>query len=335
MATTVIQAFKEFLRDVVNLDSDISDVARSSRDWLLSQIPNFKEKNNTFPKLYSDINIYFGSFARKTKIRELDDIDLMIGLSGQGSTYTTELFTGKIEINVPNDVNDLTNLCHDYTNKLNSRKVINKFISACSDVPQYSSAEVKRDHEAATLQLQSYTWNFDIVPCFITSPDENGVSYYLIPDGNGHWKKTDPRIDKERTTSVNQIHDGNVLQVIRVMKYWQKRPTMPTMSSYLLETMILNYYETKANKASEFVDVELPNVIAYIHNNIMSDVDDPKKIQGNINRLTYDERTKIKNKAYSDYYKAIDARQFEHDKDMEGSINKWREIFGEAFPKYE
>ena len=120
MATTVIQAFNEFLKDIVNLDSDISKTARSSRDWLIGQISKFNEKDNTFPKLYSDINIHFGSFARKTKIRELDDIDLMIGLTGQGSTYTE--YTDKIEINVADDAKDLLNLCHDYTNKLNSKK---------------------------------------------------------------------------------------------------------------------------------------------------------------------------------------------------------------------
>lgn len=332
MATTVILAFNEFLKDTVNLDSDISKTARSSRDWLLGKISNFYEHDNTFPDLYSDINIHFGSFARKTKIRELDDIDLMIGLTGQGSTYNE--YTNKIEINVANEAKDLLNLCHDYTNKLNSRKVINKFVSACSDVPQYSRADIKRNHEAATLQLTSYTWNFDIVPCFITATNSFGLSYYLIPDGDGHWKKSNPRIDRERTSRINQTHDGNVLQLIRIMKYWNKRSTMPSMSSYLLETMILNYYEAKATKASQFVDIELPDAFAYIHNNIMYDVNDPKNIQGNINNLTYDEKIKIKNRAYSDYYNAVNARQLENDKDMKGSINKWREIFGESFPEY-
>lgn len=332
MATTVIQAFNKFQKDIVNLDSDISKTARNSRDWLLGQIANFNNKDNTFPELYSDINLHFGSFARKTKIRELDDIDLMIGLSGQGSTYSE--YTHQIKINVAEDARDLLNLCHDYTDKLNSKKVINKFVCACSDVPQYSSAEIKRNQEAATLKLSSYTWNFDIVPCFITTTNSDGVSYYLIPDGDGHWKKTDPRIDRERTSRINQTHDGNVLQVIRVMKYWNKRPTMPTMSSYLLETMILNYYETKITTANQHVDIEFPAVIAYIHDNIMYDVNDPKNIQSNINKLTYDEKIKIKNKAYSDYYKAVDARQLEQDGDMKGSINKWREIFGDSFPEY-
>lgn len=333
MASTVIQAFNEFMKDTVNLDPDITKTAISSRDWLIGQIANFKTKDSDFPTSYDEININFGSFARKTKIRELDDIDIMIGLSGQGSTYMA--YSDKIEINVSSEAADLLKLCHTNSTSLNSKRVINKFVSACSNVPQYKSAEIKRNQEAAVLNLSSYPWSFDIVPCFITAEDMYGKSYYLIPDGNGYWKKTDPRIDKERTTRINQKHDGNVLQVIRVLKYWNRRATMPTMSSYLLETMILNYYDGQSSKARQFVDIEFPNVIAYIYHNIMGDVNDPKNIQGNINNLTYDERTKIRNRAAIDYNTANEARQFEQNKDMKSSIGKWGEVFGSAFPKYD
>lgn len=109
---------------------------------------------------------------------------------------------------------------------------------------------------------------------------------------------------------------------------------MPTMSSYLIESMVLNYYERKDSKASQFMHIEFPNVIAYIYNNIMGDVNDPKGIQGNINSMTYDERTTIKNKIARDYGIAKTAREFEQNSDMKSSINRWREVFGSEFPKY-
>lgn len=333
MATTVIQAFNEFLKKSVNLDSSINNTAKSSKDWLLGRVSKFEEEEESFPVLYEEINIHFGSFARRTKIRELDDIDLMIGLIGQGSTYYE--YADKIEIHVSDTASTLLKLCHDQTTKLNSKRLINKFVSACSNIPQYSKADIKRNQEAATLKLLSYTWNFDIVPCFITKENSQGEIFYLIPDGNGHWKKTNPKLDKTRTSRINQAHNGNVLQVIRIIKYWNRRPVMPTISSYLLETIILNYYELEGTGASQFVDMEIPKVIEYLYNNIMSDVDDPKGIQGNINKLTYDEKVKIQTKAYSDLSKALIARSLESQKDMKGSINKWREILGDSFPKYE
>jgi hypothetical protein len=43
-------------------------------------------KTTSFSGERPGIHIAFGSFARRTKIRPLDDIDLMFGLTGQGAT---------------------------------------------------------------------------------------------------------------------------------------------------------------------------------------------------------------------------------------------------------
>ena len=331
MPKTVNGAFSDFLLNKVNLDKDQTTKARSSRDWLLGQIELF-QSDDTFPKSYSEKNIHYGSFARRTKIRPLDDIDLMICLHGQGGRYNE--YNGKIEITASEQSN-LKVFCNDYTWILNSRKIIDKFVTKLSDVPQYSNAQIKRNLEAATLNLKSYDWVFDIVPCFITSPDLSGKTFYLIPDGKGSWKKTDPRIDKENAININQKHDGNILNIIRIIKFWNKRPTMPSMSSYLLETMILNYYDSKIDKASQFVDLEIAGVLEYIETYIKYQVTDPKGIQGNINTLSWDEATKISNRAKTDKLKAIEARSFESNSDHEKSINKWKEIFGNDFPNYE
>ena len=48
-------------------------------------------------------------------------------------------------------------------------------------------------------------------------------------------KKQIPRIDRQRVKDANQKHDGNVLNAIRIMKYWNKKAKMPTMRSYLIE----------------------------------------------------------------------------------------------------
>jgi len=332
MATTVNQAFREFLTNTVNLDNDETKTARSSRDWLVDQISRFPESIDNFPRLYEERTIFFGSFARRTKIRPLDDIDIMICLSAEGSTYYEGSET--IEINVSDNADKLLSLCNNGSNILNSIKVVNKFVSSLRTVPQYKKAATKRNQEAAVLQLSSYDWAFDVVPCFYTKPDIFGRCYYLIPDGSGGWKKTDPRIDQERVTTINQQHDGNVLNVIRILKYWNNRPTMPSMSSYLIEVMILNYYETKGSKASKYVDLEIPDVLEHIWANILHNINDPKGIQGNINHLTYEERKKISTRAWQDKNMAEKARRHESDGDHRRSIEKWSEVFGTAFPAY-
>jgi len=327
MANNVISAFNKFQTENVNLGSEQSSSARSSRDWLISQINNFP----AFFPLYKSQHINFGSFARRTKIPLLNDIDIMIALISSGCTYVED--NGTIYITVPDNSAEFSRFRHDGSEFLNSRKVVNHFVSKLGDINQYSKAEIKRNQEAATLDLHTYDWVFDIVPCFFTTEDIYGKTYYIIPDGSGHWKKTDPRIDRQRVTSINTRLSGNVLNTIRVMKYWHSRPTMPQMGSYLLENIILNYYDSSTT-CSEYVDIEIPKLLYHIAISIYGDVQDPKGIQGNINNLTYDQKKKISDKAVSDHQISIEAREAEGNDDHKKSIYKWRKIFGNDFPEY-
>jgi hypothetical protein len=331
MPTTVNTSFTEFVRYTVNLDPKVTSSARMSRDWLIGQIDKFGTKDG-FPTLYNNIDIHFGSFARRTKIRELNDIDFIVGLNAQGSTYLQDSW-GKIEITVPTTVGDLYSLCHDNTNKLNSRKVINKFVSELKTISQYESSEIKRNLEAATLKLKTYPWSYDIVPSFITNSEYDGRTFYLIPDGNGHWKKTDPRIDRDNVSRINQKHNGKILNLIRLMKYWNNRATMPTIGSYLFECIILSYYDSQLN-VLDYIDIEARNLFGYLSSAIYNNVYDPKNIQGNINNLSFDEKQKISAKSLADYQTANEALNHEQANDHNLAINKWRGIFGNNFPEY-
>jgi hypothetical protein len=324
----VTKAFTDFLKKTVNLDGDEVSTARSSRAWLFKQIAGF-QSDPTFPKSYSEHDIAYGSFARRTKKRPLDDIDQMICLSAQGSTYDPFSLPYRITIHQDSNLHDL---CHDGTTYLNSTKVINKLIQKLAGVPQYSKADLKRNGVAAVLSLTSYDWCFDIVPCFVTTVESDGRTYYLIPDGTGHWMKTDPRIDKERVTQINQSHDGNVLNVIRVIKYWNRRPTMPSISSYLLELMILDYYASRTEIASSYVDLEIPSILDHIAFAIHGSVTDAQGIKGNLNDLSWEDRQKISDRAKQDAAKAHEARRLETEGDQAGSLKKWAEIFGSGFP---
>lgn len=331
MANSVVSAFNEFLKETVNLDSKKTKDARKSKDWLIGKIHSFPDNDTEFPRLYTDVDIHYGSFARRTKIRPLDDIDLMIGIAADGTTYYE--YGDTIKMTVPESAKNLHKLCNDYTDTLNSIKVINKFIKSLKEVSQYAKSDIKRNQEAAVLEL-SYEWNFDIVPCFFTKPTYDGRTFYIIPDGNGNWKKTDPRIDQERVTNINQRHEGNALNLIRVLKYWNKRKTMPSAPSYMFETLILDFLDGATGTASKYVDIDLPTMFNHISTAIYFPVYDPKNIQGDINSLTQEEKQKIANRASLDYQKAKTAREYEHEKKHKESINKWIEVFGDDFPKY-
>lgn len=329
MATTVNGAFLEFNKDIINLDSEKTKKARISRDWLIKQLNNLPIKVNDFPILYEEKHIKFGSFARNTKIRPLDDIDLLLVLNGSGGTHYELPFQNNTHtIHIPEESKILRKLCNE-DETLNSIKVVNKIVSSLNQIEHYKNAEKHRRQEAATLSLNSYEWNFDIVPAFYTTDN-----FYLIPDGKGNWKKTDPRIDQDNVTTINQKHNGQILQLIRILKYWQKRPTMPTISSYLFEVIVLTFFNSK-NKIADYIDFNVRDFWFYFKDAIYASFPDPKGFQGELNNLTYDEKYKISQLSENTYKKACEAIDLETiDKDIKKSINKWKEIFGNSFPDY-
>jgi hypothetical protein len=109
---------------------------------------------------------------------------------------------------------------------------------------------------------------------------------------------------------------------------------MPTMSSYLLENIILNHYET-AFSCSDYIDLELPNAFQVVRNAIFSTVPDPKGFQSDLNDISFEDRCKIYTRAGLDKDKAVVARRLELEcQTHKECINKWREIFGGEFPEY-
>jgi hypothetical protein len=330
MVSTVNSAFDEFNRSIVNISSERTDKARKSRDWLINQLKNLPSKIDDFPRLYNEKHIKFGSFARNTKIQPLDDIDLMITLHAAGATYSkSNNFSNIYFIHTNNAGQTLKDLSFDNIAYLNSRKVINRVIGSLNEIDSYKSADIHRNHEAATLQLSSYEWNFDIVPAFFTIND-----FYLIPDGEGAWKATDPRIDQGIISLANQKCDGKVLQTIRTLKYWNRRSLMPTILSYLFEIIVLKFVFNKT-ELSDYIDFNLRDFWKFLINSIYEDIPDPKKIQNNLNNLSTEEKYKVSQKASDTFYKSKEAIHFEtNDRDQEKSINKWRDIFGDEFPRY-
>lgn len=214
MAKTVLGAFTTFLRDFVRIDEERNKIAKASKNNLLTEIEKFPDDGKFF-KFYPGLpSIDYGSYSRRTKIRELDDIDIMIVLDAEGN-WREPLWGGGFCIHLRNWGTRQDDMVNPGTDIVNSIKVVNRFKDYLGKVSSYEKAEIKRNQEAATLKLKSYEWVYDIVPCFQTAPINN-VTFFLIPDGNGNWKPTDPRIDKQRIANVNAQQTTSVLDVIRL-----------------------------------------------------------------------------------------------------------------------
>ena len=149
MATTVNNAFVEFMKDIVNLDPDVVCKARTSRDNLLDNIAEFDNRDGFFD-LCDSFNVHFGSFARRTKCRELDDVDLMIGIAANGAKYYSDDPWDEVIITA-STTNEAQKDCTREDGTLNSTQVSNKFKKKLESVREYSRSEIRRNGETIPL----------------------------------------------------------------------------------------------------------------------------------------------------------------------------------------
>lgn len=324
---TINGAFRTFMLSSVRLPSTQVAAARTSRDWLLKQVNGLSANDSAFPLLYPDAHLHFGSFARRTKCRPLDDIDLMVGIAALGGIYQDDGL-GTCRIILP-DGHRLAR-CRDAEGFLNSRQVVNQFTQSLAAVPSYRQATLNRRGSAAVLDLDSYPWVFDVVPAFLTTPEWDGRTYFLIPDGKGHWRKTDPRIDRDRATRINQEHGGYVLDVVRLVKLWVKRKWGLQLGSYLTEALVLAYYSTPGVSADQYMDSNLRDVLGGMATLVQSDVQDPKGIDGNINHLSFTDRMKASEAFSAAATQCGEAIALEQSNPTK-AVRLWQALLGEEF----
>ena len=330
MSKTVDAAFREFIKESVDIDPNIMSDARDSKEHLKKIIAGYNGDN--FFHLCKDFNEEFGSFARKTKMGILDDIDMMFGISADGAIYDSVAGWQNINIYGNPHIKEHRDCMDLQTGLLNSKSVLNKFKERLGKT--YSTSDhPSRDGEAVRLKL-TYDWSFDIVPCFQTRNESDGRNYYLIPNGYGGWKKTDPRLDRDLVQKVDRMHNGKVLPLIRLCKKWFDVKRFETPASYLIETLVVRYCIAMISLDNS-IEVRFINFLSHLLYAINLPVYDMKNIQGDINTLNQNERLTIQNRAKADLNKAriahlLKTTYIAHQK----AISLWHEIFGEDFPTY-
>ena len=332
MAYTTKDTFTLFRSREVDLTADITKTARTSRDFLLRQIEGTAKDNASFPTLYGGY-VSFGSFARSTKTQPLDDIDLLLPLNGRGTEANqSKGDTYTFWLKITDRAAPLAAFPDDY-GYVNSTKVINGIKSGLSDVRKYKKADIKKNMEAVTLSLPSYEWVFDIVPAVPIGDGSGAIAYYLIPNGTGDWKRTDPRIDDTNCTRVDARHNKLFRATVRALKYWNKRPVAPALPSYYWETLALKVFSTLP--AISLIRAGAERFFHNVGPHLLATCPDPKGLGPPLDAdITVEAKSKVAqaiNEAatFSGY-----ALMYEQQGDHKKAIYWWQRVFGEGVPGY-
>lgn len=333
-ALTTANAFSLFRSLEVDLNSSDVSTARRSRDYLQDQIKRLADTDDSFPRLSGGYKP-FGSFARSTKVKPLDDIDMLIFLNGRDSVESStwgEPYTFQVQITAT--ASPLAKFA-DSSGYVNSTAILNRFKSGLQSIPNYQKAEIKRNGVAVVLDLKSYSWVFDIVPSLPVS-GSGTTTHYLIPNGSGKWMRTDPRRDQDAITEANQRHNGHLIPLIRLIKYWNLYSrAAPRLGSYYLETMLINglkpYYQPTI---SADLRSSIPLAFQTLATQVVQSCPDPKGLGGNLDAgISWETKRKVQEAATKRADYATWAIDYERKGDHKNAIMWWGYVFPN-FPSY-
>lgn len=332
MPYTVGGAFTSFRSTTVDLNPDQTRNARTSRDYLIKQIRTLAGSDSAFPRLCGE-PIHYGSFARRTKIRPLDDIDFLVVLDPR-ETEERHQGNGKSWLKITDPSAPLAAFPDDH-GYVSSVKVLNRMRDELQGLPVYRKAIVVRNQQAVVLNLTSYDWSFDIVPAVPVVGYLGTVLHYLIPNGTGDWMRTDSRKDQAWVTQINQRHNNLFLPLVRVLKHWNVNgaPTKPRLQSYYFEALAARVFDGAPLIQS------LPEGAARFFSTagsyVVQTCPDPKGLGPALDAgVPWEIKEKVRTALGEASERAGYAQMYERQSDNEKAIYWWGRVFGSSFPSY-
>lgn len=324
---TVEGALRSFARRHIDLTTTEVTQARRSRTFLIQRLKGLTGKDSV-PRLTGTV-MPFGSFARRTKIRPLDDIDLLVVIRGtdlrvDGWGLPTDLKLKPVPGAWPPKYLDTGG-------HLNSRIVLNGLKAHIASIPQYKTTSKRISGQAVVLKPGTRAWTFDLVPA-VAIRDKKAVTHYLIPNGKGAWMATDPRRDALKTRQASAQVAGAMYEIIRLVKYWNRRGGKPRLGSYHLEVMAMEGLTNQPFLTGDPLAM-MEACLQHISMRIYYHYPDPKGLVGPIDEgVSFEARQKIAQAARTAAEHVRQAAALRQD--ARTAWTHLQKVFGDEFPKW-
>lgn len=282
--------FKALLSSIQPGDSDVAD-ARAAHEKVREQL----RTDDDFKDAHKD-TFLSGSYARRTAINDINDVDVICLVDIDKSATEPELVLAW------------------------TQSILDNYYS-----------KTKRQGRSVGAQAAKGVW-LDIVPATPMNGDDGPL---WIPDRNAkEWVATHPKGQIQATNDKNKATDGYYVQVIKLMKHWRDR--LPTEScrpkSYILEALIHGSIGWPSSHANAVVNV-LEGVERshgfYRDMNIVPTISDPAYPSVNVAKHWESKEfnafmTQVKSVAAT-------ARRALDSADDAESRRLWRQVFGSGF----
>jgi len=237
-------ALQSLLDSDVNISSSVISQGSRSHNYIRDILHAKNSTDSTFPRLVEG-DFLSGSYIRGTKLKPLDDIDVMVVIDGSGLCVTNGGVKQSVEVRGSGDDSNPILQHLGFNSLLSSKVVMGLFKDALTQ--SHTSSKVRDDEQAVNVWLDSYGIGIDVVPCFHLIPTDGRRDYYFIPEGGQSegWKTTNPKIDLEISTALHDKHEKKMKHVIRLAKYWNLVSNGSRLKSYHIETAAWHIFEVR------------------------------------------------------------------------------------------
>jgi hypothetical protein len=191
----------------------------------------------------------------------------------------------------------------------------------------YSTSDVGVDGQVVVVSFQDGI-TFEVLPAFV-----NTSNTYTFPNANigGSWKTTNPRAEIEAIRTRNNACNGNLIPLCRMMRAWKYRWDVP-IGGLLVDTLAYQFIENYEHRDKSYLYYDFMCRDSFKWMSEQSAEQEYWKAPGSGQYVWGKGLFQYKAKrCYNISVEAI-AHETATPKQEWSAKQKWRDIFGTAFP---
>jgi hypothetical protein len=288
---TVTEAFQVFKSELEHPDRKQAEAAKAQKD-IRDRISAHLPIENSF---------LTGSYARYTKINPLNDIDVFLVRNKRRTGVSTD-GSGIFPATALDGVQAAVEKAYPYT------------------------ATVKKQNRSVNVQISGLPFGFDLTPAWLRDPDG-----YWIPDTHSDtWTPSDPDAHATRMTEANELNDGKLKPVVKMVKHWS-RNNFDRIASFHIELICADIFD---RDDIDSFQLGVATVLVHLPDYVRQRMMDPIYGQCQVNKkLTSTEEAELMKRISYDATNAIEALRLENTGYDAQAIEKWKHIFMSGFPR--
>jgi len=254
-----------------------------------------------------DAKIKYNGVCKKLHSHYYENVEydgrtkLLIGSYGKGTNIRPPRDVDVIFIMPPEKFDDYSD------NKTNPQAQLLQDIRKILSEKYSTSEKPKAWGKVVLVTFTDGTHNVEVLPAW-----ENEDGTFLIPnsENGGSWENWDPR------SEINNIQEfdndnGITKKLIRMVKKWSENCTVD-LKTYEIEVAIMDFFFQKLHEGKPY---------SYVVRDFF--------------KFFYEHETaeQIRSHLNTAWGRASKACDFEYDGNLNSSIDEWRKVFGDDFPK--